>query len=85
MVENSAFGYNGVTFFSSLLKRSEYADWEKKNYSSGSTPDCENITPEYDNELENYLQIQVGNNTDVVVKMMRKSIYGDRCIRGRFM
>ena len=67
--------------FSSLLKRSEYADWEKKNYSSGSTPDCENITPEYDNELENYLQIQVGSNTDVVVKMMRTSTYGDRCIR----
>lgn len=67
--------------FGSLLRRSEYADWDRKNYSSGSTPDCENISPEYDLELENYLKIQVGNNTDVVVKLMRKSNYGDRCIR----
>lgn len=75
--------YSDITgyVFGSYLKRSEYADWEKKNYSSGSTPDCENISPEYDNELENHLKIQVGYNTDVVVKMMRKSTYGDRCIR----
>lgn len=73
---------NGTYYvFGSNLKRSEYADWDSKNYSSGSTPDCENISPEYNNELDNYLKIQVGTKTDVVVKLMRQSPYEDKCIR----
>lgn len=71
------FGYVSAKY----LKRDQYADWQKRTYSSGTTPDCENVTPEYDNNLDNHLKIQVGSNTDVVVKMMRKTTYGDKCIR----
>ena len=58
-----------------------YKDWEKKDYESGATPDCENLTPEFDYDIDNYLKISVGSNTDVVVKLMKISSYGDRCIR----
>lgn len=63
------------------LKEENYDDWEKKSYKSGTTPDCENISPEYDYEIDNYLKIQVGYNTDVVVKLMQKSQTEDKCIR----
>lgn len=63
------------------LKPDLYAEWQKKTYVSGSTPDCENVSPEYDYKIDNHLKIQVGSNTDVVVKMMRKTISGDKCIR----
>jgi hypothetical protein len=67
--------------FSSLLKIDPYSGWEKKNYQSGVTPDCENVTPKYDFELDNYLRINVGTNTDVVVKLMKKGNYEDECVR----
>jgi hypothetical protein len=68
--------------FSSLLKIDPYSGWEKKNYQSGVTPDCENVTPKYDYEIDNYLRIKVGSGTDVVVKLMKKNIYSeDECIR----
>lgn len=67
--------------FSSMLKIDPYTGWEKKNYQSGVTPDCENVTPEYDYELDNYLKINVGSGTDVVVKLMKKGYYEDECIR----
>ncbi len=67
--------------FSSLLKIDPYSGWEKKNYQSGVTPECENVTPKYDYKLDNYLRINVGSGTDVVVKLMKSGIYGDECIR----
>jgi hypothetical protein len=67
--------------FSSLLKIDPYSGWEKKNYQSGITPDCENVTPKYDYDLDNYLRINVGSGTDVVVKLMKKGYYEDECIR----
>lgn len=67
--------------FAKYLKPDKYADWEKKTYNSGSTPDCENVIPEYDYDLENHLKVEVGSHTDVVIKMMRKTSFGDKCIR----
>lgn len=67
--------------FSKHLKIDPYSGWEKKNYQSGVTPDCENITPRYDYELDNYLRINVGSGTDVVVKLMKIGYYRDECIR----
>jgi hypothetical protein len=67
--------------FSSMLKVDPYTGWEKKNYQSGVTPDCENVTPIYDYDLDNYLRINVGSGTDVVVKLMKKENYEDECIR----
>jgi hypothetical protein len=75
--------FNGIKgyVFSKVLKIDPYSDWEKKNYQSGVTPDCENVTPKYNNELDNYLRINVGSGTDVVVKLMKKGNYEDECIR----
>jgi hypothetical protein len=75
--------FNGIKGYvhSSLLKIDPYSGWEKKNYQSGVTPDCENITPKYDYNLDNYLRINVGSGTDVVVKLMKKGYNEDECIR----
>ena len=67
--------------FSSFLKKDPYSGWEKKNYQSGVTPDCENVTPQHDYKLDNYLRIKVGSGTDVVVKLMKIGNYEDECIR----
>lgn len=67
--------------YSSFLKIDPYSGWEKKNYQSGVTPDCENFTPKYDYDLDNYLRINVGSGTDVVVKLMKEGYYEDDCIR----
>ncbi len=74
------YGTQGYVF-SSLLKIDPYSDWEKKNYQTGVTPECENVTPKYDYELDNYLRINVGSGTDVVVKLMKIGYYEDECIR----
>ena len=76
----AGFGYVYAKYLTKS-KADPYKDWVKKSYVSGTTPDCENVSPEYDYDLENHLKIKVGYNTDVVVKMMKKSSYGDRCIR----
>jgi hypothetical protein len=75
--------YSNINGFvaSKNLKEENYNDWEKKTYISGTTPDCENITPEYDYKIDNYLKIQVGGGTDVVVKLMQKSHTEAKCIR----
>jgi hypothetical protein len=65
---------------SQYLKRDALAGWERTAYSTGATPDCENVTPKFDYGMDNYLRVVVGNNTDVVVKLMRKG-YTDECIR----
>lgn len=68
--------------FSKLLKKDKYSEWEKKNYKSGVTPECENVIPKYDFELDNYLRVNIGSNTDVVVKLMEMNGSGsDECIR----
>jgi hypothetical protein len=67
--------------YSKYLDHDPYSGWEKKSYSSGATPECENVTPKYDYTLDNYLKINVGSNTDVVVKLMKMGTYGDECIR----
>lgn len=73
-------GYQGYVH-SSLVKIDPYSGWEKKNYQSGVTPDCENVIPEYDYNLDNYLKINVGSGTDVIVKLVKKGIYEEECIR----
>lgn len=76
-------GFEGTVgyVFSKYITKDPYSDWEKKNYRSGVTPDCENIFPKYDFDLNNYLRIIVGSGTDVVVKLMKSSYSGDECIR----
>jgi hypothetical protein len=65
-----------------LLKTpSSDKSWNKKNYQSGQTPECENVDPRYDYKLDNYLKVNVGSHTDVVIKLMKKQYGGDLCIR----
>ncbi|MCB0784562.1 MAG: SH3 domain-containing protein [Flavobacteriales bacterium] len=63
------------------LRANDLAGWEPKSYHTGATPDCENVTPRYDWALDNFLRVVVGNNTDVVVKLMKIGAYSDECIR----
>jgi hypothetical protein len=74
-------GLNEGYVFSEYLKLDPHSGWEKKNYQSGVTPECENVTPKYNYELDNYLRINVGSGTDVVVKLMKSGYNEDECIR----
>jgi hypothetical protein len=67
--------------FAQLLKKDPNSGWNKKNYESGETPECENVDPQYDYKLDNYLKINVGSHTDVVIKLMKKQYTGDICVR----
>jgi len=72
---------NYVSTRGNTANSSAAAGWKSTNYRSGSTPDCVNITPQYDYSLDNYLRVKIGNNTDVVVKLMKQGAYNDECIR----
>ncbi len=65
--------------FNEFLKIDPYNGWETKTYKSGSTPECENVIPKYDFTLDNYLRVNVGSNTDVVIKLMKYN--SSECIR----
>jgi hypothetical protein len=39
--------------FSQYLKIDPFSGWEKKYYPSGSTPECENVSPKYDTKIDN--------------------------------
>jgi uncharacterized protein YgiM (DUF1202 family) len=55
--------------------------WTKKIDKSSSFANCENITPKYDYDLNNFLELQVGSNTDAVVKLMKVDGSGEMCYR----
>jgi hypothetical protein len=67
--------------FAQLLKIDPNSGWNKKHYESGETPECENVDPQYDYKLDNYLKVNVGSHTDVVIKLMKKQYSGDICNR----
>ncbi len=74
---NGTIGYVDQQF----IQIDQYTSWERKNYKTGSTPDCVNIIPEFDNEIDNWLKITVGSNADVVIKLFRLSDKENKCIR----
>jgi uncharacterized protein YgiM (DUF1202 family) len=65
-----------------LLERPEesekYRNWKKQDINTGDNPECENINPQYELDLDNNLTVHVGYNYDVVVKVMT---YSNECIR----
>jgi hypothetical protein len=67
--------------FSQMLKINPDSGWDKKHYDSGQTPECENVNPQYDYKMDNYLKVSVGSNTDVVIKLMKKEYDKDICVR----
>jgi len=75
--------HNGVKGYinSQYLSPDYYFDWEKITYSTGSIPQCENFSPEYDFSLDNYLRIYVGKGIDVVVKLIKITDTMDICNR----
>jgi hypothetical protein len=75
------FGGTQGYVFAQLLKKDPNNGWNKKHYESGETPECENVDPQYDYRLDNYLKVNVGSHTDVVIKLMKKQYGGDICIR----
>ena len=57
-------------------------DWTRRYLSTGSDPDCNNISPRYDTEMDNYLRVNAGSNTDVVIKLINMNHYGyEQCMR----
>lgn len=71
--------------FSEMLKINPDNGWDKKQYESGQTPDCENIDPQFDYKIDNYLKVNVGSNTDVVIKLMKISSNGNDDICSRII
>ncbi len=53
--------------------------WIDPGLRTGITPDGLEFTPQKDRKMDNYLEISVGDNTDVVVKLV--SSRTDNCIR----
>jgi hypothetical protein len=65
------------------IKVDTFADWDAVELRTGKTPDCFNFNPKYDKSIDNKLQISVGNNSDVVVKLIN-ALTG-KCIRYVFI
>ena len=72
-----SYGY----VFSKYLVIDPYSGWEETNYRSGNASACANITPKYDYDIDNYLRVNDGSGTDVVIKLLKIGSYKDECIR----
>lgn len=70
---------NTNTYKPNNTVKNQYADWTKLYLSTGEAPPCNSIDAKYDFSLDNYLKVNVGSNTDVVIKIM--NLYNDECIR----
>jgi hypothetical protein len=67
--------YEGYVFSKNLIR----------HYLSGDEPECYNINKEYDTSIDNYLKINVGENTDVAVKLMKYNSQVETCIRTAYI
>lgn len=64
---------------SNSLPVEDYSSWNKPDLKNGTSPDCYNYTPVFDYSLDNSLEVKVGANTDVVIKLIDAKT--NRCIR----
>jgi hypothetical protein len=62
-----------------IKKEPDYSLWDKTNYQTGQSPECFNFEDIRDLSIDNRLQIKVGRNIDVVLKLI--SLETDQCIR----
>ena len=53
--------------------------WEEVYIKTGDVPGCYSFFPKYNFKIDNFLRINVGKNTDIVVKMLDYAT--DECIR----
>jgi len=73
------YGFSRGYVYSRLITNDP--DWKKQYVANGDAPNCENIVARFDNDIDNYLKVNVGSNTDVVVKLMKVNASYDQCIR----
>ncbi|MFD2565083.1 SH3 domain-containing protein [Aquimarina rubra] len=68
---------------SKVTREDKFASWEKKTYKSGATPKSFNFKGKFEYKLDNYLKVEVGKNTDVVVKLVKmgKTAKDDETVR----
>ncbi|MHA7058552.1 SH3 domain-containing protein [Aquimarina sp. M1] len=68
---------------SKVTREDKFASWEKKSYKSGATPKSFNFKGKFEYKLDNYLKVEVGKNTDVVVKLVKmgKTAKDDETVR----
>ncbi|SEL96902.1 hypothetical protein SAMN04487910_3753 [Aquimarina amphilecti] len=66
-----------------VTRENKYSSWEKKTYKSGATPKSFNFKGKFEYKLDNYLKVEVGKNTEVVVKLVKmgKTANDDETIR----
>jgi hypothetical protein len=72
-------GTRGYVYARYLIRAEDYSAWGETYLSSGDDPGCFNFSPRYEYDLDNYLKVKVGSNTDAVIKVM--DYYSDVCIR----
>ena len=64
---------------SKAVRENKFSSWEKKTYKSGTMPKSfGNFKAKYEYKLDNYLKIEVGKNTDVVVKLIKMGKTADQ-------
>lgn len=52
--------------------KDKYEDWDTTEYETGETPECLNIVPEFDYNMDNFLKItNDGSDTEAVVKLIK--------------
>ena len=56
--------------------------WEQVDYNNGQLPTCYNFAPKKSN-IDNYLEVEVGGGTDVVIKLMNSQ--NENCVRYVFI
>lgn len=57
---------------SRVTREDKFSSWEKKSYKTGATPKSfGKFKGKFDYKLDNYLKINVGKNTEVVVKLVK--------------
>lgn len=73
---------------STVTREDKFASWEKKSYKSGETPKSfGKFKGEFDYKLDNYLKVNVGKNTEVVVKLVKmgKTPAEDKTVRVNYI
>jgi curved DNA-binding protein CbpA len=68
-----------------LLEKNEWIaeGWAETKVNTGNMPACYNFTPKRSDDIDNYLEVHVGGNTDVVIKVM--SLQTNKWIRYVFV
>jgi len=67
--------------YSSMLTKDPWEGWEPHPQITGGTSECENIVPQFDYNMDNYLKVIVQGTSDAVVKLIKTNGNVEQCIR----